>query len=103
MSSDLSRRTWGPHDHATSEEELKASRYVASIARDKADCVQLLDALGLLPALARVEHGMPGYQAGCRCKTCRRANANRTRRQRTAIRETTTADAPINARRRGVS
>lgn len=103
MSSDLSRRTWGPHDHATADEQIKASRYVASIAHDKTDCSHLLDVLGLLPALAVVEHGMPGYRAGCRCQTCRRANANRNRRQRAAIPGTTTADAPINTRTRSVS
>jgi hypothetical protein len=85
MSLDLNRRTWGVHDSAAPEEKEAAARYVASVAEDAADCRQLLDALGLLPKrLTVVEHGMPGYRAGCTCKRCRKANQNRNRRQRAA-------------------
>lgn len=91
-SSDLSRRTWGVNDEATPAEKEKASRYVASVADSPADCRHLLDVLGLLPRLLTVDHGMPGYQAGCRCERCKAANKRRLKRQRA----TTTADVPIN-------
>lgn len=84
MGLDLSRQTWGPHDHATVDEKEAASRYVASVAEDADDCRQLLDLLGLLPKRLTVEHGMPGYRAGCTCKRCRKANENRIRGQRAA-------------------
>ncbi|MGW5616216.1 hypothetical protein [Streptomyces sp. NPDC003877] len=77
----LNRRTWGPADEATTDEKHKASLYVASIAHDKADATHLLGALGLLPKRLTVQHGMPGYRAGCRCTTCRKANTTRLNRQ----------------------
>lgn len=81
MSSDLSRKTWTTLDQATPDEQTKARRYVASVAVDAEDCRQLLEVLGLCGRRIR-EHGMPGYRQGCRCKTCRRANAARNRSQR---------------------
>lgn len=95
MSLDLNRRTWGVHDEASPQEQQRAARYVAAVATSADDCRQLLDVLGLLPKLLTVKHGMPGYRAGCRCKRCRKANANRTQKQR-ARHATTTADCPIN-------
>ncbi|MFJ5967936.1 hypothetical protein [Streptomyces sp. NPDC093060] len=70
----------------------KAALYVASNAVGKADCTELLAMLGLLPASHPEahrpdDHGLPGYRAGCRCKRCRKANANRSVRERTARRE----------------
>lgn len=66
----------------TPEERRRAARTTADHARDAADCRDLLDKLGLLPATRVRTHGMPGYRAGCRCKRCRHANAERNRRQR---------------------
>jgi hypothetical protein len=82
VSLDLNRQTWGIHDHATPDEQKRAARFVASQARDAADCRQLLDLLGLLPKRLIVEHGMRGYRAGCRCPGCRKANQERLHRQR---------------------
>jgi hypothetical protein len=97
MSLDLNRQTWGVHDTATADEKTAATRYVASIAVDAADCRQLLDLLGLLPKhLAVVEHGMPGYRQGCKCGRCRKANANDSQRKRDRARRVTAADAPTN-------
>jgi hypothetical protein len=95
---DLNRQTWATHDHATPDEKHRAARYVASQADDAADCRQLLDALGLLPKRLVVEHGMPGYRAGCRCPVCRKANSERLHRQRkrTSPPTTTTTDTPGN-------
>jgi len=89
MGADLNRRTWQPKDIATPAERRAAALYVTSVATDKDDATDLLAALGLLPAghpaLFRDEdHGSLAYQAGCRCKTCRKWNAQRTRRQRAA-------------------
>jgi len=39
----------------------------------------LLDALGLLPTLRHVVHGLAGYAAGCRCRTCRKAHGTHQR------------------------
>jgi hypothetical protein len=81
-------------------EEDRARRTIAARAIDAADCALLLEVVGLLPGhesrLTRITHGMPGYRLGCRCKRCRKANANRNVQQRARQRETTTADAPIN-------
>jgi hypothetical protein len=96
VSLDLNRRTWGPQDHATADEQEKATKYVASIAYDADDCRHLLDVLGLLPKHLTAAHGMPGYRQGCHCETCRKANANRTQRQRAAVPTTTVADCPTN-------
>jgi hypothetical protein len=83
MSLDLNRQTWGVHDSAAPEEKEAAARYVASVAEDAADCRELLDALGLLPKhLTVVEHGMPGYRAGCKCPVCMEANRIRNQEQR---------------------
>lgn len=87
MAGDLNRRTWSPQDVGTRDERRKASLYVASVATSKDDGVDLLSALGLLPAghpalFAHVQHGMPGYRAGCRCERCRKANTNRNQQQR---------------------
>ncbi|MBC2903195.1 hypothetical protein [Streptomyces cupreus] len=101
MSLDLNRQTWGIHDHATPDEKQRATLYVASQARDAADCRQLLDVLGLLPKHVVAEHGMRGYRQGCRCPLCRKANTERTYRQktkRTGEPATTTADCPINTK-----
>jgi hypothetical protein len=96
MSLDLNRQTWGVHDSATADEKEKATRYVASVADDADDCRQLLDLLGLLPKrLTVVEHGMPGYRAGCKCPVCMEANRIRNQEQR----RTTVVDAPINTTR----
>ena len=70
----------------SAEERRRASLYAVLQGGNVAERRELLDALGLLPARLRAEHGMPGYRAGCKCKTCRRANANRNRRQRAAHR-----------------
>ena len=88
MPEDL-RGTWGPLTVGTPEECRKASLYVASVARDKADATELLAILGLLPARhpARIrpgDHGLIGYRLGCRCTPCRKANTNRLQRQRAA-------------------
>lgn len=80
----------------TTVEKERASLFVTSVATSPADCRELLDVLGLLPKLLTVDHGMPGYRKGCRCKQCRKANANRNQKQRAARRVTTTADVPIN-------
>lgn len=104
MSADLNRRTWSPKDEATRDEKDKAALYVASIADNRTDCHQLLAALDLLPVRLVTNHGMTGYRAGCKCTKCRKANANRTRRQRAARASapgTTTADCPINTTTRG--
>jgi hypothetical protein len=96
MPGDLERRTWQPKDIATRDECHRASLYVASIAAGKDDALQLLGALGLLPArLTVTDHGMSGYRVGCRCPVCRKANRTRNAAQRSRI-ATTTADAPIN-------
>lgn len=96
MGLDFSRRTWQPADVATRDERRMASLYVASIATDKNDALQLLAALGLLPPhLTVTDHGMSGYRVGCRCPVCRKANRSRNSAQRSRI-TTTTADAPIN-------
>jgi hypothetical protein len=89
MAEDLTRGTWGPLSLATPEECRKASRYVASQARDKQDATELLAILGLLPArhpamIRPDDHGLIGYRLGCRCKPCRKANSNRLDRQRAA-------------------
>lgn len=82
------------------DEEDQARRVIAAHALDAADCALLLEMVGLRPGhesrLANVTHGMTGYRLGCRCKYCRKANATRCRKQRAHLRETTTADAPIN-------
>lgn len=82
------------------DDETKARRTIAAHAKDAADCALLLGAVGLLPGhesrLSNITHGMPGYRLGCRCKYCRKANAQRNTAQRARHSETTTADAPIN-------
>lgn len=98
MGMDLTRQTWSPKDEATAAEKDAAALYVASVATGPADCRQLLDVLGLLPKRLTVTHGMSGYRQGCKCKRCRRANANRLQRQRAkraSVPATTTADCPI--------
>jgi hypothetical protein len=93
VSLDLDRQTWGVHDTATTDEKTAASRYVASMAVDAADCRLLLDVLGLLPKrLTVTEHGMRGYRQGCTCPVCRKANQARSQQRRA----TTVVDAPIN-------
>ncbi|WP_033307386.1 hypothetical protein RFN58_07125 [Streptomyces iakyrus] len=99
MGKDLNRRTWGPADEATPNEQRRASLYVAAMAGDAADCRQLLDVLGLLPKHLTVQHGMRGYRAGCRCKACRKANTERNRRQRTAQPRVYLTEAEWQARR----
>lgn len=68
----------------TPAERRKAAVAVADRARDAAECRELLVVLGLVVVAEVREHGMPGYRAGCRCKRCRHANAERNRRQRAA-------------------
>ncbi|MFJ8995554.1 hypothetical protein ACIRQH_34760 [Streptomyces sp. NPDC102279] len=87
MGGDLNRRTWSPQDVGTPKERRTASRYVVRVATSKAEAIALLATLGLLPAghpalFAHVQHGLPGYRAGCRCERCRKANQNRVQKQR---------------------
>jgi hypothetical protein len=97
MDRDLGRLTCSTTDEASPDEKRAAALYVASVAHDKDDATHLLAVLGLLPKRLTVEHGLPGYKAGCRCKTCRKANSNRINRQRRA----TSTDCPINTTTRG--
>jgi hypothetical protein len=67
----------------------RAALYVATKAISKTDRTQLLAMLGLLPAhhpamLRPQDHGLRGYQLGCRCKRCVKGNRNRLARQRAA-------------------
>ncbi|MFF3511579.1 hypothetical protein [Streptomyces sp. NPDC002573] len=84
--------TWAPHDTATTDEQRKASLFVASVARDVADATHLLNILGLLPkyhpaVMDPEDHGMKGYRLGCRCQVCRRAKRNDASRKRAAARQ----------------
>jgi len=78
-------------------EQLLAARAVHRAARDADDERHLLDVLGLVATPRITEHGMTGYRAGCKCRTCRKAGTDRAGRQTTPP-TTTTADAPINTR-----
>lgn len=101
MGLDMDQQTWSPYDEATNAQKDAAALYVASVATGPADCRQLLDALGLLPKRLTVVHGLPGYRQGCKCRKCRKANADRNQRQRAkkaSVPATTTADCPINTR-----
>ena len=89
MGTELTGHTWTHLGGATRTERDKAARYVASVALDKDDCTDLLAKLGLLPSghpatLRPQDHGLPGYRKGCRCKRCRKSNAMRLERQKTA-------------------
>lgn len=88
MSKDFTANQIGPID-IPSTERRKAQLYVAAKGTDKTDRTQLLAMLGLLPsshpgAHRPADHGLRGYRLGCRCKECRKANAARCARQRTA-------------------
>lgn len=97
MSRSLNGQTWTVHDQASADEQRKAALYTVLQGRTVAERRQLLDILGLLPKRLITEHGMRGYRQGCRCPDCRKANTERTYRQkRASVPATTTADAPIN-------
>ena len=89
MGVDLTGHTWTHLGGATRDESEKAAKYVAIKAVSKADRIQLLAMLGLLPAghkalLRPTDHGSRGYKAGCRCKRRLQWNRNRINRQKAA-------------------
>lgn len=88
MGKDFTADQIGPIDIPKAQRDM-AARYVAAHASSVADCTELLAMLALLPAghpatIRPEDHGLPGYRLGCRCKQCRKANANRSVRERAA-------------------
>ena len=88
----------------SSEDDLHRAALQAVLAgRSVPEREDLLKAIGFLATPRPVVHGMPGYRKGCRCKSCRKANAARCRRQRAAKPRTYLTEEQWQARKNGAT